>query len=76
MFSHHQSHFEQYGTIEGSVKINGKDYTLRTIGLRDHTIGVKRDWNDFHRYVIHCIYLENGNAITVGIISMPVLFTR
>lgn len=76
IFSHHQTHFEQYGTLDGIVKINDKDYKIRTSGLRDRTIGAKRDWNDFHRYVIHYIRLDNGNAITVGIISMPVMFSR
>lgn len=62
--------------MEGVVKINGKSYSIKTSGLRDRTIGAKRDWNDFHRYVIHWIQLDNGNAITIGIISMPVMFTR
>lgn len=74
--SHHQIHYEQYGNVEGTVKIDGKEYSIKANGLRDRTIGAKRDWNDFHRYVIHWIHLDNGNAITIGVISVPVMFTR
>lgn len=74
--SHHQTHFEQFGELEGAVKINGREYSLRGSGLRDHTIGAKRDWRDFHRYVFHFIRLSNGDFISIGIISAPVMFTR
>lgn len=74
--SNHQIHFEQYGRVKGVVKIDGKQYAVETSGLRDRTIGARRDWNDFDRYVIHWISLGNGNAITVGLISAPVMFTR
>lgn len=75
-FSHHQTHLEQFGDLEGVVKINGKEYSLNTNGVRDHTIGARRDWNDFHRYVLHFIRLSNGNTISIGVISVPVMFTR
>lgn len=74
--SHHQTHFEQYGNVEGIVKIDGNQYKISTSGLRDRTIGAKRDWSDFHRYAIHWFRLDNGNAITIGVVSMPVMFTR
>lgn len=75
-FSHHQTHFEQYGSMDGVAKIDGKIYSIQTSGVRDRTIGALRDWNDFHRYVIHYIRLDNGNALTVGIISVPIMFNR
>lgn len=58
------------------MKIDETEYKIKTSGLRDRTIGANRDWNDFKRYVIHWIRLDNGNAITIGIISVPVMFTR
>lgn len=69
-------HFEQYGRIDGTVNIDGTAYEINTSGLRDHTIGAKRDWNDFHRYVLHFIQLENGDGISIGVICVPVMFTR
>lgn len=69
-------HFEQFGSVEGVVKIDGKEYSINTSGLRDHTVAAKRDWNDIHRYVLHFITLDNGNAITVGVVCMPVMYSR
>lgn len=74
--SHHQTHFEQYGKVEGFAVIDEKEYEINTFGVRDHSFGYKRDWSDFHRYVIHWIQLENGDAITIGVISAPVMFSR
>lgn len=69
-------HFEQFGSVEGVVKIDGKEYSINTSGLRDRTIGAKRDWSDFHHYVLHFIQLDNGNTVSIGVISVPVMFTR
>lgn len=44
--------------------------------MRDHSIADLRDWKNFHRYAIHFLTLENGDRLTVGIISTPVLFSR
>lgn len=74
--SHHQTHFEQYGIVHGQAHINGVAFTIDTCGFRDHTFGLKRDWKQFHRYVLHFLQLENGDAITIGIVSMPVMFSR
>lgn len=74
--SHHQTHFEQFGNAEGVAKIDGKEYSLKCSGLRDRTFCAKRDWNDFEHYIFYFIQLSNGNAISVGVISMPVLFRR
>lgn len=74
--SHHQTHFEQFGYVEGAIKIDGNTYSIHTSGLRDHTVAAKRDWNDIDRYVLHFIHLENGDALTIGTISVPVMFSR
>lgn len=74
--SHHQTHFEQYGLVCGTACIEGNVYDIKTSGLRDHTFGLKRDWNQFQRYAIHFIQLENGDAITVGVVCAPIMFSR
>lgn len=76
IYSHHQTHYEQYGNVEGTIKIDQTEYKIKTSGVRDRTIGARRNWSDFRRYVLHYIRLENGNAVTIGVISMPVMFTR
>ena len=37
-------HLEQFGSIRGTVAINGKTYEIDALGERDHSWGV-RDWN-------------------------------
>lgn len=74
--SYHQHHYEQFGNLEGVVKIEGKQYSLQCSGVRDHTVAAKRDWNEFHNYVFHFIRLSNGNSISVGVICVPVMFRR
>ncbi|XP_058455646.1 uncharacterized protein LOC131432976 [Malaya genurostris] len=73
---YHQTHYEQFGTLNGTVQINGIHYPLKLDCMRDHSFGERRDWRNFHRYVMHFIHLENGDRITVGVISMPVTFSR
>lgn len=62
--------------MRGTACIDGKVLQISTCGLRDHTFGLKRDWKQFHRYVIHFFQLENGDAITIGVVSVPVMFSR
>lgn len=71
----HQTHYEQHGDIRGTATIDGKDYTIFTNALRDHTVADLRDWKNFHRYAIHFLTLENGDRLTVGAICTPVLFS-
>lgn len=44
--------------------------------LRHHSFGLMRDWKNFHRYAMHFINLENGDKISVGIISIPFIYSR
>ncbi|MHC1605132.1 MAG: DUF7065 domain-containing protein [Candidatus Methanofastidiosia archaeon] len=37
-------HLEQFGKIEGTLKIDGKSFVISGLGERDHSWGV-RDWN-------------------------------
>ncbi|XP_064640446.1 rifampicin phosphotransferase-like [Lineus longissimus] len=67
----HQTHYEQFGEMRGSLAIDGQSDKLVTLrGVRDHTYGI-RDWHSFHRYAVHYITTELGHAMMVGVISMP-----
>lgn len=72
----HQTHYEQFGDIKGTATINGTIYSINTPAMRDHSFGEMRDWNLFHRYANHFFTLDNGDRITVGVISMPVNYSK
>lgn len=71
----HQTHYEQYGTIEGFADIDGTKYPIKVPSVRDHSFGLQRNWRLFHRYVMHFLSLENGDRITVGVICIPATFS-
>lgn len=73
---YHQTHYEQYGQISGTATIDGVPYPLRMPCVRDHSYAVMRDWRNFHRYVMHFFSMENGDRVTVGVVSIPVTFSR
>ncbi|PVD27980.1 hypothetical protein C0Q70_10556 [Pomacea canaliculata] len=73
----HQTHYEQFGILTGNIEIEG--YETRRVelrGVRDHSYGNIRDWKSLHRYGLQYISLEDGSAICVGAISMPVALSR
>lgn len=76
LYSRHQYHIEQFGDLEGAIKIDGREYTIKTDGVRDHTVAVRRDWNEFHQYVLHFLRLSNGKSISICVVSVPIMFTR
>nr|XP_034332735.1 uncharacterized protein LOC105339207 isoform X3 [Crassostrea gigas] len=73
----HQTHYEQFGDITGTVKIEGHaDVKLNISGVRDHSYGNIRDWRDLYRYAIQYCTLEDRTAICLGVISMPKSLSR
>ncbi|CAG9770423.1 unnamed protein product [Ceutorhynchus assimilis] len=67
----HQSHYEQQGFLEGTLKVDGKEVPLKLDAFRDHSFGEKRDWSLMHRYIFHMFYLKNQTRIVLGVISQP-----
>ncbi|CAH1252458.1 Hypp9298 [Branchiostoma lanceolatum] len=73
----HQTHYEQFGTFEGTVSVEGyQDRKIIIKGLRDHSYGKYRDWSLFHRYGLQMLHLEDGTFVNVGIVSMPATTSR
>ncbi|KOB63079.1 Uncharacterized protein OBRU01_24954, partial [Operophtera brumata] len=62
----HQTHYEQMGSLKGAIKIDGREQLVKMPCVRDHSFGKYREWRNFHRYVLHFIFLENGDCMTVG----------
>ncbi|XP_059609305.1 uncharacterized protein LOC132256775 [Phlebotomus argentipes] len=69
--SAHQSHYEQMGSIRGTLKINGESRTVEMRGFRDHSYGFKRDWSLMHRYAFIVFFLEDGRSVSMGVICQP-----
>nr|XP_032521754.1 uncharacterized protein LOC116773432 [Danaus plexippus plexippus] len=67
----HQTHYEQAGYISGNVRVNENSYNINMPCVRDRTFGQLREWRNFHRYVYHFIFLQNGDFIAVGTVSQP-----
>ncbi|CAG5031566.1 unnamed protein product [Parnassius apollo] len=72
----HQTHYEQMGFIKGTAIIDGKVHLLNMPCLRDRSFGPLRDWRNFHRYVYHFIFLENGDCMAVGTVSEPTVLSH
>ncbi|GLH10235.1 Uncharacterized protein GBIM_15186 [Gryllus bimaculatus] len=72
----HQTHYEQHGDAHIQLHLQEKLYKVKVNGVRDHSYAEKREWKLFHRYALHFITLESGVRISVGIVCMPLAFTR
>ncbi|GMT20464.1 hypothetical protein PFISCL1PPCAC_11761, partial [Pristionchus fissidentatus] len=68
----HQSHYEQFGFLEGAVEVGGEKIdNLRMTSMRDHTITAYRNWSDLRRYIMMIYHLDDGTCIHTSLISMP-----
>jgi hypothetical protein len=74
--SFHQTHYEQNGFFEGEIVVDGTKYPVCLDGARDHSYAHKREWRNIHRYALHFITLENGAKMNIGIVCVPLVFSR
>lgn len=72
----HQSHYEQFGDVSGSVSIDGFERQFKVNVMRDHTHGSTRDWTLMHRYCLHNFTCKNGLRGFLGIVSQPGTFSQ
>lgn len=56
--------------------VDGTKYPVHLDGSRDHSYAHKREWSDIHRYALHFITLENGVRMNIGIVCVPLVFSR
>jgi len=71
----HQSHYEQFGQLTGTVEVNGKVHDLELDVMRDHTHGSTRDWRLMHRYGVQNFTTKNGLRGFIGVVSQPSTFS-
>ncbi|KAK9879879.1 hypothetical protein WA026_008381 [Henosepilachna vigintioctopunctata] len=69
---HHQTHYEQYGSLKGRVIINGEHFQINMESMRDHSFGNHREWKNLHKYNLQMFTTENGDRFTVGNICFPI----
>ncbi len=65
-----QIHYEQQGSVSGTLCIDGKstDYVLPA--MRDHSYG-KRDWNYMNKYFWLMALFEDGSSFNANMVSYP-----
>ncbi|XP_018574444.2 uncharacterized protein LOC108913376 [Anoplophora glabripennis] len=72
----HQTHYEQFGILQASVKIDNKNYDIQLETVRDHSFGVHREWRQFKRYGLHFFSTQKGDRFSLGQICLPINFSR
>lgn len=63
-----QVHYEQAGTMSGTLEWKGKRHKLDFVGVRDHSWGV-RNWEDWDRHFWLLGILEDGRFFNFSLIS-------
>lgn len=76
IYRFHQTHYEQMGHLTGSVFVDGEEHKVNIPCVRDHSFGKSREWRNFHRYVLHYIFLENGDCIAAGVVCQPAILSQ
>ncbi|XP_018577776.2 uncharacterized protein LOC108916064 [Anoplophora glabripennis] len=74
--ANHQTHYEQFGILQASVKIDNKNYDIQLETVRDHSFGVHREWRQFKRYGLHFFSTQKGDRFSLGQICLPINFSR
>ncbi len=57
-------HFEQFGKVKGTLKIDDREYTVDALGERDHHWGI-RDWSAPGRWVWMSCQFHEGYAFSI-----------
>lgn len=70
----HQSHYEQFGKLTGTIIVDGVQHPIDLDVMRDHTHGI-RDWKLMHRYAFHNFTTDHGIRGVVGVVSQPSTFS-
>lgn len=68
----HQTHYEQMGRLHGQAVVDGEQYTIDLLSMRDHSYGMRREWRLLHRYALHMMHTEQGTQFDVGVVSQPI----
>ena len=67
-----QVHYEQPGSVDGVLKLDGRHITISLPAVRDHSYG-KRDWSYMNRHFWLMALLEDGSSFNANMVSYPAL---
>lgn len=65
-----QHHYEQPGTLNGTLSLNGHTVVINLPGERDHSFG-KRDWNYMCNHIWLMANTAQGETLNVSIVNYP-----
>ena len=65
-----QTHIEQQGVIEATIKIDGRDHSFKANAMRDHSFG-RRDWDYMDRHIWLMALIREGEALNLNRVSYP-----
>lgn len=73
----HQTHHEQFGQLKGRLKIDQQqERSIELKSMRDHSYGLYRDWNDFHRYILQYFAFDDGSYLALHLVSLKPTMTH
>ena len=67
-----QVHYEQGGTLEGRVSVDGVERAVRLAAVRDHSFG-SRDWRAMRRHAWLMALLDDGSHVNLSLVSYDFL---
>ena len=67
-----QVHYEQGGTLEGRVSVDGADRGVRLAAVRDHSFG-SRNWSAMRRHAWLMALLDDGSHVNLSLVSYDFL---
>ena len=67
-----QVHYEQPGTVDGKLILDGRRIDILLPAMRDHSYG-KRDWTYMNRHFWLMALLEDGSSFNANMVSYPAL---
>ncbi len=67
-----QVHYEQGGTLSGSIQYDGRRESFELMGLRDHSFGI-RDWKAMKRHLWMSALFEDGSCLNISLVSYAFL---
>ncbi len=65
-----QVHYEQSGSVKGTLILDGQEIDIDLKGMRDRSFG-KREWNYMDRHIWLTAMLETGEVMNVNMVRYP-----
>lgn len=67
-----QRHYEQDGTVRGSMTVAGKSFGIDLHAVRDHSFG-RREWDMMNDHIWFLAVTEDGKVLSYSIVNYPMM---